>query len=505
MISKRDFEALYQKYYTMVYYTAMQLMGDKNDAEDMTQEAFVTAFVKYANLQDEAAFGGWIKRIVINKCLDEQKKKTPVPVEDIETELMGEMTDDENVLPEDVFISEEKRKIIFDIMKSVLSKKQYETVVLFYYDELPIAEIAQMMDVPEGTIRSRLSIARNKIEKGVLEYEEKHHEKLYSSFIIPFLGRLFAEESEQYVPPVEVPMAIQECIVERTASMISKTAVAENVARGVAGAKIKIIASSVAVVIALTLGGLVTKKVTEDKKKMPGQDNNTEYQREIEDTQRGIEIVDNQPGPTLSPDIQQESVPNPSPEPSPEPNVPDSIPSHGKIPIVGRTIKFDEIEITLGVSVLADVTQNGNKGWNTMNTEDVAPGESKWVFVAKMTDNQDVSDAPFSQGNNRFYVMNFSEDDLPIDKCTIIGAEFVNSPTVNCPEIDIAKIHFGDRYEDVIQKVGDSSISSDSRQFLFKPKRAMDIEVINFSEEDGTVYAISVVSGFDDLLAEEVK
>ncbi len=264
MATKKEFEELYLKHYTTVYYTALQLMGEPSDAEDMTQEAFITAFMKYGELKEADSFGAWVKRIVINKCLNELKRNKPVLTEDIETEQTDEPEENENFLPEDHIIDKEKRETVFRIMKSVLSKKQFITVVLFYYDGLSVAEIAKLTDVPEGTVLSRLSVSRGKIKKGVLEYEEKNHDKLYGLIMLPFLTRLFAEDAKAYLPPAEIPSTVRKSMCPDN-TMTS--AVKEAAKKGfIMKSKIKLVLSIAAAAATITVGGILIKNAVDNKK-----------------------------------------------------------------------------------------------------------------------------------------------------------------------------------------------------------------------------------------------
>ena len=65
---------------------------------------------------------------------------------------------DEDFLPDEYAIDAEKRQIVMDIVKKTLSEKQYQTVIMFYFDEMNISDIAKAMGVPEGTIKSRLNV-----------------------------------------------------------------------------------------------------------------------------------------------------------------------------------------------------------------------------------------------------------------------------------------------------------------------------------------------------------
>lgn len=208
MASKKEFEKLYKENYKAVYYTALQLMHNEHDADDITQDTFITAFMKYGELKEADSFTAWVKRIAINKCMDQLRKKNPVPTEDEELELQMDEEVEENFLQEEYVLNEEKRKTVMNIMKSVLSSKQFETVVLFYYDELTVAEIANLQNVPEGTVLSRLSVSRAKIKKGVLEYEKKNNDKLYGLIMIPFLTRVLRAEAEEIALPTIIPESV---------------------------------------------------------------------------------------------------------------------------------------------------------------------------------------------------------------------------------------------------------------------------------------------------------
>ena len=66
---KAQFE-LYKLYYTAMFNTALRIVGDPDDAEDIMQEAFLKAFAKLRTYRGEVSFGAWLKRIVVNKALD---------------------------------------------------------------------------------------------------------------------------------------------------------------------------------------------------------------------------------------------------------------------------------------------------------------------------------------------------------------------------------------------------------------------------------------------------
>lgn len=105
----------------------------------------------------------------------------------------------EDFLPDAIIESAEKRKIIMGIIEKSLSGDIQRTLILFYFDEMSTKEIADALEVPEGTVRSRLNFARNKIKKEVLKYEEESKTKLFVMAALPFLSKLFIKEAEQVV------------------------------------------------------------------------------------------------------------------------------------------------------------------------------------------------------------------------------------------------------------------------------------------------------------------
>lgn len=96
--------------------------------------------------------------------------------------------------------------LVLDIMRDTLSDIQYKTVILYYFNGLPIEEIADIMECPPGTVKYRLSVARAKIKDGVDAYENKSGDKLYSVVGLPLLMRLLTEEANS----IDVPDMLQD-------------------------------------------------------------------------------------------------------------------------------------------------------------------------------------------------------------------------------------------------------------------------------------------------------
>lgn len=194
------FETLYQETSKTVYFICVSFLNSEEDAKDVMQDTYITAYQKLEQLQDKEKFTAWISQIAVNKCKKILLKNSPTLMEpESMTNLATESN--ESFLPEEYITQKAKRKIVMDIMRKKLSDIQYQTVILFYFNDLSIEEIADIMECPPGTVKYRLSVSRAKIKEGVLEYENESKDKLYSFAPIPFLAGLLAMEAENIEAP----------------------------------------------------------------------------------------------------------------------------------------------------------------------------------------------------------------------------------------------------------------------------------------------------------------
>lgn len=199
-----SFELLYQQSYRVVYFTCVSFLKNEQDALDITQDVYLTAFQYLSMLEDRSKFMPWLTRIAVNKCKNYLNQKRPVPMD--EETLANLMTEEnENFLPEEYVTNHAKRRLVMDIMQNCLSETLYQTVILYYFDYLSVAEIAEFMECPVGTVTYRLSVARAKIKAGVQQYEKQNDDKLYSVAVVPFLTSLLMYEMQNMYIPYAAP------------------------------------------------------------------------------------------------------------------------------------------------------------------------------------------------------------------------------------------------------------------------------------------------------------
>ena len=151
-----QFESLYEQYADDVLRMAYFYLADRHKAEDVCQDVFVKLYTHGKNIEPGKE-KAWLLRVTINCCRDLwrgawlRRVVLGAPVLDI-------IPDENNEI--------EKREEKAEMMRAVnkLPQAFRETVLLHYYEGLGISEIAQMLNLPEGTISSRLSRARKKLE-----------------------------------------------------------------------------------------------------------------------------------------------------------------------------------------------------------------------------------------------------------------------------------------------------------------------------------------------------
>lgn len=196
--NKAAFGALYEETGRTVYFSCLKLLGDPQLAEDITQETYLTALQKLGTLAQPENFPAWVNRIGINLCkMHFRNNSAP---EDNSEEIIEEIPD-EGLIPEEYVSNDAKRKIIMDIIDTVLTEEQRQSVILYYFDMLIVPEIAEVMNCTTGTVTSRLSAARKKIKEAVLIYEENNNDRLHAAVPVFILSKLLNKEASNTVLP----------------------------------------------------------------------------------------------------------------------------------------------------------------------------------------------------------------------------------------------------------------------------------------------------------------
>ncbi|MCR5529243.1 MAG: sigma-70 family RNA polymerase sigma factor [Saccharofermentans sp.] len=200
-----ELEKIYEESYRAVYWTAMSLLKDEDEAQDIVQETYVALISSYSSIRDKDKVYGWLKKTAANKCLNRLTRTKTVNTGDEFLEAVEALPED--FLPDSIVESDEMRKIIMDIIDNSLSEDIRTTLVLYYFDEMSTKEIASALGIPQGTVLWRLSFAKKKIKQEVEKYEKDNNDKLYAMAVIPFLTKLFTAEADN-VPMRPMPASL---------------------------------------------------------------------------------------------------------------------------------------------------------------------------------------------------------------------------------------------------------------------------------------------------------
>ena len=254
------YEELYEKTKQFVYTTCLGILRNDDDAFDAMQDTYLTVYRRIDSLEDDKTFISWLKRIATTKSLDLYKKrKGDVSYDDaVAVDESLQLDDDLESLPDSYIMEKTKREALDKIIKESLSDVQYQTIHMHYYGELSVETIAELMECPVGTVKTRLMKSRAKIKEGVKKYEKDNKDAFAAvpAPAVPFLTRFFRAGAEDVTVP---PLDVSSLIGTESVSAVSNAAKA---AKGTAktAKNIKLIAGAAALALVVA-GAFGVKKV----------------------------------------------------------------------------------------------------------------------------------------------------------------------------------------------------------------------------------------------------
>jgi RNA polymerase sigma factor (sigma-70 family) len=162
--SRAAYSQLMDEYFEKVYSRMLKMTGQPGYAEDLTMEAFNKAFSKLDQYTSDFAFSTWLYRIAKNNCIDylrRNKKDNDSKVNQYEAEVGIAAHELANQLPspEQLMINQQEIRLLREIV-DMLHPKYKDIIKLHYFKELSCEEIAQQLELPEGTVKVRLFRAR---------------------------------------------------------------------------------------------------------------------------------------------------------------------------------------------------------------------------------------------------------------------------------------------------------------------------------------------------------
>lgn len=160
---------IYKLYYKAMYNSAIRILQNSYDAEDVMQEAFLNAFTKLDSYSGEVPFGAWLKRIVINKSLTEVKKKKKL--QEVNLEIVDrklESDDDQELNESRMDYVNLKVKEVSKAMSQL--KESYRTILnLSLVEGYDNEEIALILEISNENCRTKISRAKSRLRKILME------------------------------------------------------------------------------------------------------------------------------------------------------------------------------------------------------------------------------------------------------------------------------------------------------------------------------------------------
>ena len=274
------FEELYQLTAKSAYQTASLLLKNHEDIEDVLQNSYIKAYQKLPELKNPESFESWIKTIVENECKNyiKKEKRISAPILFFKNKADEHSEEWKQPVPQEYMEREELRKSISDIIDS-LSPEVRACIVLFHYEDKSLNEISEILDIPLGTVKSRLHNGRKHIEKEFNKLKKKDP-TLYAVGAIPVILSLLSYQAKNIV----VPASVSESIIASVSGAISTagaaaastaTVTALSAASGTSAASTAVTATTasvaakvaaVAVAGSVAVGGTVAVKTHIDNK-----------------------------------------------------------------------------------------------------------------------------------------------------------------------------------------------------------------------------------------------
>lgn len=228
----KSFEKLYKLTEREVWFTCISFLKNETTAQDIMQETYITAFLKIQSLEKSSQIRSWLNRIAVNKCKNYLKGKGEIQLDDEIFENQA-IVDERISIPEEYISDKAKREIILSIMQEVLSDVQYQTVIMHYFNEMTVYEIAEVFECSRGTVLSRLNYSRAKMKTAIEDYENKSGDRLHGVVFVPFFTTIFREQAKSLkVPSITITLPNGESLVTAASKGVS-TAVKSSTATAV--------------------------------------------------------------------------------------------------------------------------------------------------------------------------------------------------------------------------------------------------------------------------------
>ncbi len=173
------FEDIVHQYERLVYATAYRMLNNHSDAQDVSQEVFIKIYRKLESYKPTYSFGAWVSTITSNTAIDyirKHKKQSLLSLDkeiEFEDSSVGLTLESNDLTPEQELIQKEKRELIQKAIE-LLDEESRELIILRDINGISYTEISELLDIKLGTVKSKISRSRIKLQKIILSFGEQN-------------------------------------------------------------------------------------------------------------------------------------------------------------------------------------------------------------------------------------------------------------------------------------------------------------------------------------------
>lgn len=217
-------QQLYEATFKKVFTIASRILNNYEDAMDLCQEAYLNALIHIDSLQDKSKFDVWLYQITANRCYNfvkrEKRRHSIFTAAEYTDYLDSHHVDTADYSrafnPEEYAVNLDK-KIVISHLIDELPINQKTCVLMHYYAELSISEIAATLRIPEGTVKSNIYYAKKKLKKAILAHHKDYAYKGTTGNSIDFIIKASVTEPPFPLPPVRYILMLREKVLNTQA------------------------------------------------------------------------------------------------------------------------------------------------------------------------------------------------------------------------------------------------------------------------------------------------
>lgn len=259
---------LYDTFHQDIYYYIFKIVNDEELAADLTQDTFIDILQKIGTLREPSAFVTWSRQVAYSRCTAHFRKRKELLADEDEDgySVFDTLEEDRVEFIPDAALDQEDLKATIQAMCDALPEEQRAALLMRYFEEMSVSQIAEIQGVSEGTVKSRLNYGRNALRKAVEDYEKKNGIKLHCAGVVPLLLWLFAQSGKgaAAATTTAAATATATAAAATTAAATATTATTTTAAAGASGLLGKVLAGGLAtklaaggLAVAVTVGGVL--------------------------------------------------------------------------------------------------------------------------------------------------------------------------------------------------------------------------------------------------------